>query len=370
MKLYEYMAKEVMSRHGIPIPGGQVANTPDEAYEAAKRLGKVAVKAQVLVGGRGKAGGIGFAETPEGARKEAQRILGMDIKGLKVERVLVEQMLTVEKELYLGLIVDRLERKPVMIASSKGGMAIEEVPEEYIFRLPVDMRWGLLPHQAKEIAFALGLEGKQVQEAADIAQKLYEIFCAYDAELTEINPLVISEGRVMAADSRLNVEDDSLYRHPDLPRTFEGTELEKEVKEIGLAFVQLEGDIAIMANGAGMAMATLDVVQTFGGSPANFLDAGGGASSEAMAEGIEALLKTKPKSILINIFGGITRCDEVAKALVEVNKTRGIPVPVVVRLMGTNEEEGFELLRQNGFSATRSLKDAAEQAVALARAAR
>ena len=368
MKLFEHMAKEVMARHGIPTPGGRVAHTPDQAYEAALELGRVAVKAQVLVGGRGKAGGIGFAETPEQARDEAARIIGMEIKGLRVEKVLVEQMLPVEKELYLGLIVDRLQRAPVMIASSKGGMAIEEVPEEFILRLPVDVRWGLLPHQAREIGYSLGLPGKQAQEAAGIALKLYEVFCSYDAELTEINPLVVSEGRVIAADSRLNVEDDSLYRHPELPFVFEGTELEREVKDIGLAFVQLDGDIAIMANGAGMAMATLDVVQTFGGKPANFLDAGGGASSEAMSQGIEALLKTKPRAILINIFGGITRCDDVARALVQVYKTKGIPVPVVVRLVGTNEAEGVDLLSQHGLSATRSLEEAARTVVSLANA--
>ncbi len=367
MKLYEHMAKQVMAHHGIPIPGGRVACTPEEAREAATQLGKVAVKAQVLVGGRGKAGGIGFADTPEEAWNEASRIIGMEIKGLKVEKVLVEQMLPVEKELYLGIIVNRLQQRPVVIASSKGGMSIEEVPEEYIVRQPVDVRWGLLTHQAREMAFSMGLAGRQAQEAAEIALKLYEVFCSYDAELTEINPLVVTEGRVMAADSRLNVEDDSLYRHPDLPYVFEGTELEKEVKDLGLAFVQLEGDIAIMANGAGMAMATLDVVQAFGGKPANFLDAGGGASSDTMSQGIGALMKTNPKSMLINIFGGITRCDDVAKALVDVHKTQGIPVPVVVRLVGTNEAEGVEILTRNGFSATRSLKEAAEQAVLMAR---
>lgn len=371
MKLYEYLAKGVMAKFGIPVPRGRAASTPDEAAEIAREVGApVAVKAQVLAGGRGKAGGIGFASDPDEAREVAGRILEMEVRGLKVEKVLVEEKLRIDGELYLGLIVEGSRRAPILIASAKGGMEIEEVPEKDIFRKQLDVRWGLMPFVARQVVRKLGLEGGHASQVADIAVKLYRVFKECDAELTEINPLVISGEKVIAADARLNVDEDALYRHPELPKTHEGTEIERRVKEMGLAYVQLDGDIAVMANGAGMAMATLDVLQRYGGRPANFLDAGGGAAAEPMAKAIEILLSTRPSVIFVNIFGGITRCDEVAKALVQVKTSRGIDVPVVTRLVGTNEEEGINLLKQHGFEAFSSMEQAAMKAVALAKSGR
>ncbi|MHB0886512.1 MAG: ADP-forming succinate--CoA ligase subunit beta [Bacillota bacterium] len=373
MKLYEHLAKEVFAKHGIPTPPGRVAMNPDEVAAVAKEIGApVAIKAQILAGGRGKAGGIKFADDPEQARAVAKEMFGADLKGFKIDRLLVEKKLKIENELYVGVAVDAAAKQPLLIASAKGGMSIEEVPEKDIVKRPVDITWGLYPYAAREVVHRLGLTGAAAKKVAEIMVRLYRIFRAYDAELVEINPLIISAGagpgqeEVIAADGRLNVDDYALFRHKDLPVTDEGTALEKRVKAIGLAYVELDGDIAVMANGAGMAMATLDILSRYGGRPANFLDAGGGASSEPMAQAIDVLLSTNPKAMLINIFGGITRCDEVAKAVLSVKQSRGIPVPLVVRLVGTNEAEGVRLLREAGISAYRSLDEAAAKVVAAA----
>ncbi len=365
MKLYEYLAKEAMANNGVPTPGGRVATTPDEVARIAAEVGPCAVKAQVLVGGRGKAGGIKLAETPQEARARGAEILGMNLKGHLVEKVLVEPKLKIDKELYLSVAVDANAKKPLVIASASGGVNIEEVPEKEIVRRHVDISLGIYPYFGREIARRLGLEGNIAKQFADILAKLYLIFRQYDAELVEINPLVISGDRVIAADGRLNLDDDALFRHPDFPRVDEGTDLEKEVHALGLAFVQLDGDIAVMANGAGMAMGTLDTVSYYGGRPANFLDAGGGASVEPTAEAIKVLLRTRPRAIFINIFGGITRCDDVAKAIVQVKANEGIPAPLVVRMVGTNEQKGVEILRQAGIEAYREMGEAARKAVAL-----
>lgn len=366
MKLYEYMAKEVFARHGIPVPRGRVATTPEEAAAIAAEVGPVAIKSQILAGGRGKAGGIKFANTPEEAAAAAAVLLGTELKGLVIDRVLVEQKLQIYKELYLGVAVDGAAKKPVFIASDQGGVNIEEVPEKQIIRRHIDPRWGMYPFMGREIARRLGLSGNVARQTADIAVKLYSAFAATDAELCEINPLVISGETAIAADGRLNVDDEALFRHRDLPVTREGTPLEQRVKELDLAYVELDGDIAVMANGAGMAMATLDVLQIYGGRPANFLDAGGGAGVEPTARAIEILLETGPKAILINIFGGITRCDDVARAIVQVKETRGIPVPLVVRLVGTNEAAGVEILKGAGIDAYRKMDEAAARVVELA----
>jgi succinyl-CoA synthetase beta subunit len=367
LKLYEYMAKERFEKFGIPIPKGRTAATPEEAAAICAEIGEVAIKAQVLAGGRGKAGGIGFASTPDEAREVAGRILGSQIRDLTVEKVLVEQKLKIDREIYMGFIVDGSVRRASFIASSHGGMNIEDVPERSIIRVLVDPAWGFLPFNSRQVAVRLGLTGDLGKQAADIAFRLYRVFAAMDAELTEINPLVLSGDRFIAADGRLNIDDDAMYRHKDLPVVLEGTDLEKRVKEMGLSFVQLDGDIAVMANGAGITMATLDVIQRYGGRPANFLDAGGGAGVEATAKAVEVLLATKPKAILINIFGGITRCDQVAQALVQVKRTRGIPVPLVVRMVGTNEAEGVRILRENGLEAYESMDRAAQVVVAAAK---
>lgn len=366
MKLFEYMAKETLGAAGVEVPRGRLCRNPAEAAEAARVLGPVAIKAQVLVGGRGRAGGIRLAETPEEAQAHAQAILGMDIRGERVDVLWVEERLTIDQELYLAVAIDTAARRPVLIASAHGGVAIEEVPDKEIVRRHIDPAWGLSPYQARQVAVRLGLPRGVVAPFCAVAGRLYAVFGANDAELVECNPLALVAGRLVAADARLNVDDDALFRQKALPRVEEATPLEARVRALGLAFVQLDGDIAVMANGAGITMATIDVLRRLGGRPMNFLDAGGGAATGPTAEALEILLSTGPRAALVNIFGGITRCDEVARAIVQVRAKRGADVPLVVRLVGTNEEEGTAILEAAGISAHTSMRAAAGQAVALA----
>lgn len=366
MKLYEYMGKEIFRRYGIPVPQGQVAAAPGEAAAAARHLGPCVLKAQVLAGRRGKGGGIKFPASPAEAEGLAAELLGSEVAGAKVEKVLIEEKLAIEQELYLAVTVDTALRCPVVLASAAGGMDIEEVPEEQIVRYALDVHLGLSTYLGREIARRLGLRGKKSQEFAEIAVRLYRIFKDLDAELVEINPLAVTAAGLVAADAKITVDDEALFRHPDLPRVVEGSELEKRAKELDLAFVQLDGDIAVMANGAGITMATLDTVQLYGGRPANFLDAGGGAGVEQTARALEILLATNPKVVFINIFGGITRCDDVARAFAQVKQSREINVPVVIRLSGTNEEEGLRILEACGIGAYSDMQAAARRAVELA----
>lgn len=383
MDLHEYMAKDVLRRAGVPVPEGRVCDTPAEAAAAASALGPVAVKAQVLVGGRGKAGGIRLAETPAEAAAAAEAILGMDLRGHRVERVYCEQRLAIEHELYVAITVDASSRRPLLMASAEGGIAIEEVPEKAIVKRPFDLPWGLRPFMARQVAARIGLAADLHAAFERVAARLYEVFRGRDATLVECNPLAICRGgagpaselRLIAADARLSVDDDALDRQADLPRTSRATELERRVRALGLAFVELDGDIAVMANGAGITMATLDALQSFGGRPMNFLDAGGGAASGPTAEALDILLSTRPRAVLVNIFGGITRCDEVARAILSAQDRRPTgaaaegarEIPLIVRLVGTNEEEGTELLRAAGISAHTSMRAAAEAAVAASR---
>ena len=369
MKLFEYMAKDIMRRAGLPVPEGRVCATPQEAAAAAEALGPVAVKAQVLVGGRGKAGGIRLAATPAEAAEHARAILALDIHGHRAQQVYCEQRLEIERELYLAVTVDASVRRPVLLASAEGGIAIEDVPEKAILRRRIDLAWGLLPYRARQIGLRLGLPPGLIAPFADLACRLYGVFRERDAELVELNPLAVSGGRLVAADARINVDDDALFRQPDLPRTSEATPLEARVRALGLAFVELDGDIAVMANGAGITMATIDVLQRFGGRAMNFLDAGGGSGAGPTAEALDLLLSTGPRAVLVNIFGGITRCDEVARAILEVKRRGVLRAPLVVRLVGTNEEAGTALLRAEGIEAFTSMRQAAERVVALARGA-
>jgi len=368
MKLYEHLAKEAFARQGIPVPPGRVVRTPEEAAEVAAELGEVAVKVQILAGGRGKAGGIRFASTPEEAHDAAAGLLGSEIRGLPVDRLLVEKKLDIDKELYVGIIVDGGSRRPLVIASTQGGVNIEEVPEKLLVKQTVDPTWGLFPYRARQIARRLELGGAVARQFISILAKLYQVFRRGDATLVEINPLVVQQdGKLVAADGRFNVDDDALDRHPDLERVEEGTDIERRARKAGLSYVELDGDIAVMANGAGITMATLDILQHYGGRPANFLDAGGGAGVEPMAGAIELLLSTDPKALLVNIFGGITRCDDVAGAIVKVADSRGgLGVPAVIRLVGTNESEGVAILREKGFEAYRTMEEAAVRVVAAA----
>ncbi|NLC12371.1 MAG: ADP-forming succinate--CoA ligase subunit beta [Firmicutes bacterium] len=365
MKLYEFMGKEMFAKFGIPVPKGIVARTPAEAVAAVKEIGSCVMKSQVLTGKRGKAGGISFIDDFNQAAAEAEKLLQMEIGGYKVETLLVEEKLQIDQELYLSITVDRASKSPVLLASSQGGMDIEEVPEEFIVKKIIDVFIGVQPFIARDVCRRMGLTGSVAKSFTDILLKLYKMFCEMDAELVEINPLVISGDKVIAADAKVTIDDDSLFRHKDLPGVEERTALEKKAYDLGLAYVQLDGDIAVMANGAGMAMATLDTLNYYGGKPANFLDAGGGAGVEQTARALELLLETNPKVIMINIFGGITRCDDVASAFANVKKSKGITVPVVFRLVGTNEEAGRKILEEVGVHAYRTMQETAKKAAEL-----
>ncbi len=378
MKLHEYQARDVLQRYGIPVTGGGVASTPEEARRLAEETGgKVAVKAQVLVGGRGKAGGIKLAETPDQAEAAARQILGMDIKGLRVEKVLIAEAISYQKEIYLSAILDRATKRVVMIASSEGGVEIEEVAKTNpgaIKKLAADPMLGLQEFQARELAFAIGLtDGKQARQFASIASTLYRIFIAEDASLVEINPLVIKDdGSLLALDSKILIDDSALFRHKEseaLRDTAGEPEAELKARAADLTFIKLDGDIGCMVNGAGLAMATMDVIKLYGGEPANFLDIGGGANAQKVAAALDIILSDEHvKAVLINIFGGITRGDEVAKGIVEALNMVPRRVPMVVRLVGTNAEEGARILQDAELIPAASLGEAAKKVVEVARA--
>ncbi|NLC76278.1 MAG: ADP-forming succinate--CoA ligase subunit beta [Clostridia bacterium] len=367
MKLFEYMGKDLFRRYGIPTPKGKVIQEALQAGPVAEELGEVVIKTQILSGKRGKAGGIKFAGNPAEAVEAAQAILGQEFNGLVATEVLVEEKLQIEHELYLAIVMEGSLRGPILLASQYGGMDIEEVPEEHMVKMPIDLHVGIQPYFCKEVARRLNLTGELGRQFSEMLVKLYRLFREKDCELVEINPLVISGDRLIAADAKVTIDDEALYRQPDLPRVEERNEAEQKAHAIGLSFVQLDGDIAIMANGAGITMATLDVINHYGGAPANFLDAGGGANVEQTAQALELLLSTNPKAIFINIFGGITRCDDVAKAFLQVNSEKKIDVPVVIRLVGTNQELGVKLLQEQGIVAYEQMQEAAMKTVALAK---
>lgn len=363
MKLYEFMGKELLAKYGIPVPEGGVAVTPEEAAELAEKIGSVVIKAQILSGKRGKAGGIGFTDKKDEAGRFSANLLGSELNGYKVEAVLVEKKLQIDREFYLAITVDSAARKPLILASAKGGMDIEDVPEADLVKMTLDVTVGMQPFVTREVTRRLGVTDVVAKQIADILSKLYRLFVEIDAELVEINPLVISGETVIAADAKITIDDDALFRQSALPLVEERTVAEKKAHELGLSYVELDGDIAVMANGAGITMATLDLIQYYGGTAANFLDAGGGAGVEQTAKALELLLSKNPKAILINIFGGITRCDDVANAFAHVKKNIGIPVPVVIRLVGTNEEKGREILLDMGIDAYKLMHEAAQKAV-------
>lgn len=366
MKMYEYMGKELFAKYGIPIPKGRVARTPEEAGQITAEIGDCVIKSQILSGKRGKAGGIKFTTDPHEARNFAQDLLGSELRGLIVDAVLVEEKLKIDKEYYLAITIDRGAKCPVILASTQGGMDIEEVSEEYIVKYQIDYLIGMMPFMAKYITNKMGLLNMEAKQFQDILFRLYKMFVELDAELLEINPLVVSNGKVIAADAKVTIDDDALFRRRELPYVEEKSNWEKKAHDLGLAFVDLEGNIGVMANGAGITMATLDTLQYYGGSAANFLDAGGGASEEATAKALELVLAKNPKAVIINIFGGITRCDDVANAFASVKKKRGIPVPVVIRLVGTNQDKGREILSEVGIEAYNTMHEAAQKAVKLA----
>jgi succinyl-CoA synthetase beta subunit len=377
MKLHEYQARDLLAKYGIPVTGGGVASTPAEARAIAEQIGaKVVVKAQVFVGGRGKAGGVKLADTPEQAEQVAGQILGMDIKGLTVEKVLVAEAISYQKEFYVSAILDRSSKQVMMIASAEGGVEIEEVAKTNpgaIIKIAAHPELGLLDYQARELAFAIGLtDGKQARQFAQIASALYTVFVETDASLAEINPLVVrDDGSLQALDSKVLLDDSALFRHADLEQLRDPSdepEAERQAREAGITFIKLDGSIGCMVNGAGLAMATMDVVKLYGGEPANFLDIGGGAGKEKVKAALQIILADpNVKAVMFNIFGGITRVDEVARGIIAALEEVETEVPMVARLTGTNEVEGRRLLAESRLVPAATLAEAAEKAVAAAR---
>jgi len=384
MKIHEYQAKQTLAQFGVATPRGEVAFKPEEARAIAERLGgTVVVKAQIHAGGRGKAGGVKIAHGPDEAAAVARQMLGKKLvtiqtgpEGRVVKRVLIEEGLDVARELYLGIVIDRASARPVFMASSEGGVEIEVVAAEHperILKEFIDPAVGFQPFQARKLAFGLGLEGKLVSEAARFFANLYHAFEATDASLVEINPFVITrDGRPLALDAKMNFDDNALPRHPEIRELRDLDEedpLEVKASNYGLNYIRLDGDVGCMVNGAGLAMATMDIIQYAGSRPANFLDVGGGANEEQVRHGFEIILSdANVRAVLINIFGGIMRCDIVANGVVAAAKTLGVKVPIVVRLEGTNVELGQKILRESGlnFTIAQGMKDAAEKVVALA----
>ncbi|HLH67633.1 MAG TPA: ADP-forming succinate--CoA ligase subunit beta [Candidatus Dormibacteraeota bacterium] len=375
MKLLEYQAKELLASLGIPIPAGQVARTPEEAAQACAELGAVAVKAQVPVGGRGKAGGVVVARTPEEARAAAARIIGMDIKGHRVPLVYCEAALEIEREIYVGLTVDRDARANILMLSARGGVDIEQVAQETpsaIARLHPNPWRGPLDFEINQLIWEAGL-GDRARELAPVIKRLYRAVPEYDAVTAEINPLVVTaEGRIMAGDAKLETDENAAFRHRDLEERYapvlEGDPLEVEAKRRSLTYVSLDGEIGVIGNGAGLCMGTLDLVARAGGRAANFCDIGGGARAEVVENALAVILMNpKVKGILINVFGGITRGDEVARGLVSARDRLGLRLPLVVRLSGTNEEEGRAILEQHGIVPGANGWEAAKKIVELTR---
>ncbi len=384
MKVHEYQAKQILRKLGVAVPQGRVAYSPAEAFEMAKRFGGVvAVKAQIHAGGRGKGGGVKIARSPDEAEELARQMIGMTLvthqtgpEGREVLRVLIEEGLDIEREFYLGIVVDRASKKPVFMASREGGVEIEEVAArspELILKEQIDPGVGFQPYQARKLAFGLGLEGPAVGKAAHLMRALYQAFESCDASLVEINPLVLtSGGELLALDAKMDFDDNALYRQSEIKemRDFQEEDpLEIQASRYGLNYIKLDGNVGCMVNGAGLAMATMDIIKLAGGNPANFLDVGGGANVEQVRNAFKILVSDPHvKAVLINIFGGIMRCDTVAEGVVQAVQDVGVDIPVVVRLEGTNVERGREILRDSGlnFRVAVGMSDAAEKVCALA----
>jgi succinyl-CoA synthetase beta subunit len=385
MKIHEYQAKAILAKYGVPVPRGRMALTVDEAAEIAKELGgRVVVKAQIHAGGRGKGGGVKLAANRDEAYEAAQKILGMTLvthqtgpDGRLVQRLLVEETLPIEKELYAGIVLDRGIGKPVMMVSSAGGMEIEEVAAktpELILKEHFDPCAGLMAWQARKLAFGLGLPAGSISDAAKTLVALSKCYAEMDCSLAEINPLVLTtDGRIVALDAKMNFDDNALFRHKDVLELRDLNEedpLEVEASKFGLNYIKLDGTVGCMVNGAGLAMATMDIIKYAGGSPANFLDVGGGASKDQIKNAFRILMADKAvKAVLINIFGGILRCDTLAAGLVDATRELHVEAPMVIRMEGTNVEEGRRILAESGlnFTVAEGMRDAAEKVVALAR---
>ena len=386
MKIHEYQAKAILARHGVPVPEGEVVFAAADAAIVAKQLGggTVVVKAQIHAGGRGKGGGVKVVKGPDLAARAAADIIGMRLvthqtgpSGQVVQRVLVEQGLKIKRELYLGIVIDRSTERPVLMVSPDGGVEIEKVAEETperIFKAFIHPGVGLGAYQTRQLAFALGLEGAQVAQAGKLMTAVYEAFRSTDASLIEINPLIVTEdGNLLALDAKMTFDDNALYRHPDIKELRDVSEeepLEVEASKFSLNYIKLDGNIGCMVNGAGLAMATMDIIKLAGGEPANFLDVGGGANADQIRNAFRILMSDKNvKAVLINIFGGILRCDILAEGVIAAVKGLGVPVPIVIRMEGTNVEKGRQMLHESGLKLTTAdtMSEAAERVVALVR---
>ena len=385
MKIHEYQAKAILKKHGVPVPRGEETANPSEVADIAKRLGTsvVVVKAQIHAGGRGKGGGVKIAKSPAEAESIAKNMLGMTLvthqtgpEGRLVGRLLIEEGLQMTRELYLSIVLDRAAGKPVIMASADGGMDIEEVAAktpERIAKVYIEPGVGVVPFEARQLGFAIGLDGKQVNKFVGVVSSLYEAFLDTDSSLLEINPLVVTAaGDLLALDAKMNFDDNALYKHPDIKDLRDLAEedpLEIEASKFSLNYIHLDGNIGCMVNGAGLAMATMDIIKLAGGEPANFLDVGGGANAEQIRNAFKILMSDKNvKAVLINIFGGILRCDVLAQGVIAAVKELGVPVPIVIRMEGTNVEEGKRLLRTSGmnFTTADSMDEAAKKVVQLA----
>ena len=378
MKIHEYQAKEILHRYNVPIPPGEVASTPQEARDIAFKIGKpVVVKAQVLVGGRGKAGGVKIAQDPDEAAQKAEQILGMKIKDIPVSKVLVTQAEDIAREIYLGAIVDRTTKRVVFLTSAEGGVEIEEVARvapEKIVKIGAEPFLGLADYQARELGYRINIPKEHMRTFTQIAHALYQAMVDLDGSLVEVNPLVITtDNRMLALDAKMNFDDNGLYRHPEIEQMRDLTEEEPAeitAREAGLSYVKLDGNIGCMVNGAGLAMATMDVIKLYGGEPANFLDIGGGARADRVIAALKIILSDpNVVAVLFNIFGGITRGDEVARGIVTALQSPDIPrrVPMVVRLVGTNAEEGRRILEEANLVAVDNMDDAARRVVEIAK---
>jgi succinyl-CoA synthetase beta subunit len=384
MKIHEYQAKSILAKYGVPVPQGEVVDTADAAAQVAGRLGGAVsvVKAQIHAGGRGKGGGVKVVKSVDDARAAAEKILGMNLvthqtgpRGQRVGRVLVEQGLSIARELYLGIVLDRSTEKPVLMVSPDGGVEIEKVAEETperIFREYINPGVGLAGYQARQLAFALGLEGAQIGQAVKFMTAVWAAFLATDASLIEINPLIVTaDGSLLALDAKMTFDDNALYRHPEIKEMRDLAEedpLEIEASKYSLNYIKLDGTIGCMVNGAGLAMATMDIIKLAGGEPANFLDVGGGANAEQIKNAFRILMSdTSVKAVLINIFGGILRCDVLAQGVIAAVRDLGVRVPIVIRMEGTNVEQGKQMLRESGlnFTTADTMSEAADKVVAL-----
>lgn len=374
MKIHEYQARDLFRKYGIPVPEGELCHSVDEVKKKVSDKDKLrVVKAQVLVGGRGKAGGVKLATTKAEAIEKAKLILGMDIKGITVEKVLVADAVDIDREFYVGLINDRNAKAVTLMASSEGGVEIEEVAKtnpEKIIKMPIDPTMGLMDWQARKVALQLFNDPKQVRQAAEILVKLYKLYVETDSSLAEINPLVLTpDKQVLAIDGKMNFDDNALFRQKEIIAMREADENEKKELEAnakGLSYIKLDGNIGCMVNGAGLAMATMDMIKLYGGEPANFLDIGGSSNPQKVIDAMNILLGDKNvKSVMINIFGGITRCDDVARGLVAALDQIKTDIPIVIRLSGTNAKEGLEIIEKTGLPVVKTMSEAAQKAIEL-----